>query len=432
VKQQLKTAACRLADLELVIVLLGVAPVLLFDAWMPKWAIAVALVAIPVLWLIRWLGCDSPIRATPLDLPILLLLLMVPVGVWAAAIKSLSLPQIYRIILGVGLFYATVGTLTSTRRLRLFVAWLLIAVPVLALVALLSTQLSGSKFPASAALYDLIPSSIRPFWRPAGLGPNSVAGGLVMLLPLTIGFALGGRWRWLRIVCALASLSSGSVLVLTQSRGALVGLAFAVLVMFVLWNRWFLLAIPAMFLGGLAALGVLGVEWLSQFILSSTATSAVASFEGRLEIWTRALYMIQDFPITGVGLGMFDQILDLLYPLFVAAPETNIFHPHNMFLSQAVSSGLPGLIGFLSLIFLLLTMAVQSIGLSQREEAWPLAMGLLGALVAYLVHGMFDSPTSFVRANAILWILFGLQAALWLLLREHQATYDLTGQASTH
>jgi putative inorganic carbon (HCO3(-)) transporter len=252
-----------------------------------------------------------------------------------------------------------------------------------------------------------------------------------MLLPLTIGFALRGQRRWLRIACALASLFASSVLVLTQSRGALVGLALAVLVIFVLWNRWFLLAIPALILGGLAALAVLGVEGLSQFMLSSTATSAITSFEGRLEIWARALYMIQDFPITGVGLGMFDHIMDLLYPLFIAAPETDIFHPHNMFLSQAVSSGLPGLIGFLALIFLLLVMAVQSIGLSHREEAWPLAVGLLGALVAYLVHGIFDSPTSFVRASAILWILFGLQAALWLHLWKQQAINDSARQVGT-
>jgi putative inorganic carbon (HCO3(-)) transporter len=430
VKQHFKTAAGRIADLELVIVLLGVAPVLLFDAWVPSWAIAVALAAIPALWFIRWLGCGSPIRPTPLDLPILLLLLMVPVGVWAAAINSLNLPQIYRIVLGAGLYYAAVGTLTSARRLWRFSAWLLIAVPVLALIALLGTQLSSSKFPLLAALYDWIPSSIKPFWRPTGLGPNSVAGGLVMLLPLTIGFALGGRRQWLRIACALASLFAGSVLLLTQSRGALVGLALALLVMFILWKRWFLLAIPAVIMAGLAALGVLGAEWLGEFMLSSTATSAAASFDGRLEIWTRAIYMIQDFPITGVGLGMFDHIMDLLYPLFMVAPETNIFHPHNVFLWQAVSSGLPGLVGLLALIFLMLFMAAQSTRLSRQGESWPLALGLLGALVAYLVHGTFDSPTSFVRASAILWILFGLQAALWLHLRKRQAINDSAGQVS--
>jgi putative inorganic carbon (HCO3(-)) transporter len=431
VKQQLKSAASRIADLELVVVLLGVAPVLLFDAWAPRWAIAVALAAIPVLWFIRWLGRGSPIRATPLDLPVIILLLTVPLGVWAAADKSLSLPQIYRIVLGVGLLYAAVGTLTSARRLRHFAAWLLIAVPALALVALLGTQMSSSKFPLWAALYDWIPSSIRPFWRPTGLGPNSVAGGLAMLLPLTIGFALGARQWWLRIACTLASLFAGSVLVLTQSRGALFGLMFAVLVMFVLWNRWFLLAIPAVLLGALAALGVSGHQWLSQLVLSGTATSAVASFEGRLEIWIRALFMIEDFPITGVGLGMFDHIVDLLYPLYSVVPETDVFHPHNVFLFQAVSSGLPGLIGFLALILLLLAMAVQSVNLSRRVAAWPLAVGLLGGLVAYLVHGMFDSPTSFVRANAILWVLFGLQAAFWLYLRERQATGGVAARAST-
>jgi len=58
-------------------------------------------------------------------------------------------------------------------------------------------------------------------------------------------------------------------------------------------------------------------------------------------------------------------------------------------------------------------------------------LGLLGALVAYLAHGMFDSPTSFIRASAILWILYGLQAALWLHLRERRAINDSAGQVST-
>jgi hypothetical protein len=419
VKLFLRTAARWIAELELPIVLVGVAPVLLFDAWMPKWAICAALVTIPTLWLIRWVGYGSPIRATPLDLPILLLLTMVPVGVWASAIKSSSLPEIYRVILGVGLFYSTVGTLNSARRLRSFAGLLILAVPVLALLALLGTQWSDSKFQALAALYDWLPAAISPFWRPTGMGPNSVAGGLAMLLPITIGFALGARPLWLRANCALASLFAGSILVLTQSRGALLGLAFAVLVILVLWNRWFLLAIPAAVVSVVALVWSLGLEWFSGLMLSSTATSAVASFEGRLEIWTRALYMIQDFPITGVGLGMFDHALDLLYPMQMAALETKIYHPHNVLLFQAVSSGLPGLVTLLALFLLLAVMAVQSARRAQRGRMWPLAIGLAGALAAYWAHGLFDSPTSFIKASAILWTLFGVQAALWLHLREH-------------
>jgi putative inorganic carbon (HCO3(-)) transporter len=401
-------------------VLLGVAPILLFDAYVPKWAVAVALAAIPVLWLVRWLGLGSPVRPTPLDVPVLILLVMTVAGVWASAVKPLSLPGLCTVVLGIGLYYGAVSTLTSARRLRRFVVLLLIAVPVLALVALLGTQLAEGKFPLLAALYDRIPAAITPFWRPAGLGPNSVAGGLVMLLPLSIGFALGAR-RWsLRIACALASLFAASVLVLTGSRGALVGLALAVVVMFIVWNRWFLLAVPVLVLGGLVALALLGPERLAEFMLSGAATSAVASLEVRLEIWSRALAMIQDFPFTGVGLGMFEQTLDLLYPLRIVVPQTDIFHPHNLFLSQAVTGGLPGLVGFLALILLLFIMAVRAIRQPRNSEGWPLALGLLGALVAFLAHGIFDNPTSFIRAGAILWTLFGLLVAFWLHLREQQ------------
>lgn len=405
------------AGLELPLVLVGVAPVLLFAAWMPKWAIVVALAAVPALWLIRFFGFGSPIRATPVDLPVLLLLLMVPVGVWAALIKQQSLPQIYRVVLGTGLFYATVGTLTSARRLRRFAALLMLSVPALALLALLGTQLSADKFSVLAAFYDWIPSVISPFWRPTGLGPNSVAGGLAMLLPLTVGPALGAKSKWLRAASALATLFAAAVLVLTQSRGALVGSVLAVSVMFILWNRWFLLVIPAG-VAAAAALAVLGSDWLSKLLLSGMATSAVESLEGRFEIWTRALYMIRDFPITGAGLGMFDHMLDLLYPLHMVTLETDIYHPHNVFLFEAVSSGLPGLIALLALLILLFIMAAQSLRLSRGGELWPLAIGLAGALVTFVGHGLFDSPTSFIRANAILWILFGCEAALWLHLRN--------------
>jgi len=419
--------ARHIAGLELIFVLLGVAPVLLFDAWMPRWAVVATLAAVPLLWLVRWLGTGSPVRATPLDLPVLLLLLVAPVGVWVAAARPLSLPDLYRITLGVALLYAAAGTLTSARRLRLLAALLLIAVPALALLALLGAQLSDAKFPALAALYGWIPAAIRPFWRPTGLGPNSVAGGLAMLLPLAIGFALGGKSLWLRIACSLASLFASAVLLLTGSRGALLGLALAVLVILIVQNRWFLLAIPAVILGGVAALVALGADRAGAWMLSGTATSAVESLEGRLEIWARALDMIRDFPFTGIGLGMFDRMLDLLYPLHMVTPEVDIYHPHNLFLFQATSGGLPGLIAWLALILLLFAMAAQSVRWSRRGEAWPLAMGLLGGLAAYVGHGLFDSPTSFIRAGAILWLLFGLQAALWLHLRAGHASQSADG-----
>ena len=74
---------------------------------------------------------------------------------------------------------------------------------------------------------------------------------------------------------------------------------------------------------------------------------------------------------------------------------------------------------------------IRLIGLSRETDGWPLALGLLGALVAFLAHGLFDNPTSFIRPSVILWTLLGLQAAFWLYLREQQGGGASTGQESS-
>jgi O-antigen ligase len=128
--------------------------------------------------------------------------------------------------------------------------------------------------------------------------------------------------------------------------------------------------------------------------------------------------MVQDFPFTGVGLGMFDLVLDALYPLFSIGPSAELFHPHNVLLAQAVVAGVPGLVAFVSTLLLLFLMALQSVSRSGQFRS--LAIGLLGALAAYLGHGMFDSIDSFIKASAIVWVVFGLLAALWLHLASER------------
>jgi putative inorganic carbon (HCO3(-)) transporter len=418
VKQQLKSAASRIADLELVVVLLGVAPVLLFDAWAPRWAIAVALAAIPVLWFIRWLGRGSPIRATPLDLPVLLLLLMVPLGVWAAADKSLSLPQIYRIVLGVGLFYAMVSALATARTLRVVAALVLAATAALGVVALLGMDWDPRKFslPLLDVIYARLPVIVRPFWNPEGFGGNTMGGILAMTLPLLIAFAVGSR-RWLlKGFFAVASLACCLALLLSQSRGGIIGLLLAIVVMGMARSRWFLLVVLLLGLGGLLLGGTMRTEPITELVFSGAVEGAMSRLDERLDLWARALYMSQDFPVTGVGLGMFGRIVHILYPLLLVGPDVEIPHPHNIFLSHVVEAGFPGLVAFVALILLLFFTAVRSIRLSDQTEWWPLAVGLLGALVAFFVHGQLDSVTSYIKAHTVFWGLIGLQTALWLYL----------------
>jgi putative inorganic carbon (HCO3(-)) transporter len=419
VSRPLQTAARQISRLELVIVLLGIAPILIFHAWAPRWAVLGALVAIPFLWLVRWLGHGSPTRATPLDWPVLVLLLMVLVGLWAAADVTRSLPEVYRILLGVALFYALINTLVDSRNLQLAVVLLLLATAGLGAVALLGTQWGGGKFalPLVGSLYERLPTLVRPFWNPSGFNPNIVGGSLAVLLPIAVTSLFGAPNWTVRVLGAAAALCGGLALLLSQSRGGLVGFALALLAMGVAYTRKFALVVVLLAFIGLGAVLFVGPWQVGQLLLPGGAGVAVGSLGSRLELWSRALYMVEDFPFTGVGLGMFDPVLDMLYPLFTLGPDSDLFHPHNIYLAQAVMAGLPGLIAFVSMMMLLVVMALQSVWVSRSEAFRFLAVGLLGAVVAYLGHGLFDSIDSFIKANTIVWGIFGLQTALWLHLR---------------
>jgi len=420
--RRVQAAARQIGQLELAVVLLAIAPVLIFDAWMPSWAVVGALLVIPLLWLVRWVGHGSPTRATPLDWPVLIVLLMVLVGIWAAADVTRSLPEVYRILLGVVLYYAIINTLVSARRLQLTVLLLLLATAGLGAAALLGTQWGGGKFtlPLVGALYERLPTLLRPFWKPSGFNPNPVGGSLAMLLPIAYASLFGARNWTVRTLGGAAALLCTLVLLLSQSRGGLVGFAVALLAMGVAYTRKFVWVVVLIALVGLGVVLIVGLPQLSQLLLTGGGGSAVDSLEVRLELWSRALYMLQDFPFTGVGLGMFDPVLDMLYPLFTLGPNTVLFHPHNIFLAQGVTAGIPGLVAFGSIVLLLLTMAIQSVHFSRTGPLWSLAIGLLGAIVAYLGHGVFDSIDSLIKANTIVWGVFGLQVALWLYLKTER------------
>jgi len=94
-------------------------PVLIFSDWFPPVLVALALLAIPLLWSLHRLARGRFFTATPIDIPILILLATLPVGWWAAALPDLALPHLIRYLVAVALFYALVNTLGAGRKVTL-------------------------------------------------------------------------------------------------------------------------------------------------------------------------------------------------------------------------------------------------------------------------------------------------------------------------
>ena len=174
------------------------------------------------------------------------------------------------------------------------------------------------------------------------VNPNIMAGTLAMLAPLALAWLLFVPGRlWGRILAAAALLGMAGVIALSQSRGAWIALACAVLLLVTLRWRWGWLAALAAIAGAALVIWRIGPQQAAEMVVASKALSGA---DQRIEIWSRAIYMLQDFPFTGIGMGSFRQVANLLYPFFLAGPDAEIPHAHNIFLQVGVDLDLPGLI----------------------------------------------------------------------------------------
>ncbi len=400
-----RSVARCLADYEGVAVCALVAASLLSARLLPA---ALALAAL--FWGLRWLAYGRLTIAAPGAWPAALLALLVPVTLWVTPLPEVTRPAVYQLLAGMALYFAIVNWTISRSRLR----WVLLAAItgglLLALVSVLTVKwFSGTKLLfIPVDLYKHLPATVSD-----PVHPNVMAGALVLLLPIALAQLVfpGPRLpRHERLVAGLAALAMAAVLVLTKSRGGLVAFAATLAVLCVLrWRRGWL-AIAAATLAAGAGTWRIGVP---RIVEALSATQTVGGLSGRLEVWSRAIYMLQDFPFTGIGMGTFKQVANAMYPFFLAGPDADISHAHNLFLEVGVDLGLPGLIAWTSLLMLAVAFAWQTYRLAARSgDRWLMGVGagLLGSQVALIVHGLVDAATWNTRPAIIVWALWGLAA----------------------
>ena len=146
-----------------------------------------------------------------------------------------------------------------------------------------------------------------------------------------------------------------------------------------------------------------------------TRTGSVRSVDSRLELWNRAVYVIQDFSFTGVGTGTLTKVIPLLYPMSLYPPQETPQHTHNLYLQIAVTLGIPGLVATLGLISASLFLGKTAfVSFLSRENTWGAAvtLGYLAGLVAFLANGFLDSPFWLNKPHAVPFFFMGMLIVL--------------------
>ena len=359
---------------------------------------------------------------TPADWGIGGLILLIPVTLWASALPEITIPQILRLLTGIGIFYAIINGITTQQNLKFSILVISFLGIILALIGLVNTTWILGKLPLiPGSLYSRLPTILADT-----IHPNVLAGFLVILIPIIVAILLFA-WRDLsrreRFFHTIAALLISLLILLTQSRGAIS--AFFVIVGVLIALRWKYGWVAVVILALIAIIAITTIG-TSAFIDQADITGDSAKkLDGRIEIWSRGIYMLTDFPITGIGMGLFGEIADALFPFFVNRPGS-VPHAHNLFLQIGVDLGIPGLISWVS-ILLIIGFTCWRLYRNAKPEPWMagLGAGILCSQIGLAVHGMTDSVTwGMVKLAPIVWGIWGFAIAAWFIFRsvEHNAT----------
>ncbi len=382
-------------------------------------AALLALWIVPALWLLR--TRHPLVQRGGLDAPLLCLLLLLPLPLFAVTDWSFALPKLVILLLGAALLRAVRDGLTDIHAWRWAARAFVAALAAVALLGLVATDWTSGKLLPLEGIYAHLPrleGLALPRTSRGGIHPNEIAGTLALLLPLAVavtlshqGFSLG------RLALAAATVLGFGVLVLTQSRMGYLGVLGGLFVLLVGWiatrgGRW------GVGVATLAALLATGGIWLvANRLLLAAAAVGGGSLEtpgSRLELWDRAFLMLRDYPFTGVGPGQFSAALHAHYTTTQVVAGVWVAHSHNLILQIVVEHGIPVAIAWFVLLLSVVVHLFQVVRRGDRE-ARTIAIGCMGGLAALHLYGIGDAISLGAKPAILLWAMLGFAEAQYRL-----------------
>jgi putative inorganic carbon (hco3(-)) transporter len=222
-----------------------------------------------------------------------------------------------------------------------------------------------------------------------------------------------GTYKILFVTCFLITTAAT---LLTQSRGALIGLCASFIILCFANKRNLIFVV-------LTALLIFLMPGMSDRIKNEGFTKDIRVKMNRLTI-----EVIKDHPIAGIGFGMEiygnKNVLDLEKLNRQLPPEYQqngciIACPHNTILDIAVRTGVVGLALFLYILITSLWMLWKTFHFTKNEYYKLFAIYLFASLTSFLLSAFF-ADTTFGPMAIIFYTILAMMTILWNLARQEK------------
>ena len=253
-------------------------------------------------------------------------------------------------------------------------------------------------FPVRGTLFNYFIYGSADFGRPSWIklfgNPNDLAGFTILAFALAAGFLHRETPRTLRAAALLLCLAFSFIVLLTQSRGAFIGMGvFLLLSVSTIGQNRIRVILAIVILGTAVIAAAPSAVWERiAGLQDATSSESIAEMDGsaveRWEIAQTAFRIIADHPFVGVGRGRAQRVHGIYNPKI--GPKSI----HDTYLEVLVETGAPGLVLFLWLVILLPFSARRARGraraLNESADWRRLQLPEFG-LWGYLVTGIWGS-----------------------------------------
>ncbi|MCD8049748.1 MAG: O-antigen ligase family protein [Clostridia bacterium] len=175
--------------------------------------------------------------------------------------------------------------------------------------------------------------------------PNNYAELLLLFVPFFVPLLMSLKKNGQRILAAAGAAVCVVALAMTYSRSCWVGIALAVVVFIMIYDKRFI--VPA------AIIAIAAIPFLPETIINRIFTIGSmddSSNSYRIYIWEACIRMVRDFGLTGLGLG--PSSFKAVYPDYAASIAATASHSHMLYMELVIETGVLGFASFMAYMFI--------------------------------------------------------------------------------
>jgi O-antigen ligase len=366
---------------------------------------------------------------TPLNLPILSFIVICTLSlIWSDTFFT-SLKELPHFLAGPLLYFVIVNNIRDEKQIRRIISAVLIVGAALGIYGIFQ--------------YNDIDFS---FWIPI-TGRNKVfglfgnvgyfAGYIILPLSLAIPLFFVTKNRNRKILLLIGILAMGITLIVTFTRSSYLALGVSLLFMFLLSllsrgknllkenKKLFIFLLIVIILA--VSLFIIPTPLnkpgtaISQIKERVSITQLTNDFSSgrRVAIWKCTWMMVKDHPILGSGIGTYKYNTLRYQAKFFEQGDNRSIYPygfadkaHNEYLQLWAELGTIGLAIFLWLVITYFIYGIRYLKREKDEQKQGIMIGLMGAVVAFLLDCFFWFPLHLSSNLSLFWLFIGLRWAL--------------------